>query len=84
MEATYCLWLSTNENSILANGEGGIMPGPGEWGVICKSDPRWNTTQRNNFIDGLWGCQEMYDYIKEKEKELGTPPADCRIWCMKD
>ena len=59
------------------------MPAPGTWSVHSDKDPRWNARGTSNFIDGIFGCEECDNHIRQCKELYGDPPEDCKCSWMK-
>jgi len=57
---------------------------PGSWWISSQSDPRWNGGGRSEEVGGFELPKEAREFVQQKEKELGDPPADVSWGYWKD
>ena len=58
---------------------------PGTWTVSSVIDPRWDGSGRvDDLVITAGHPQEVQDFVKMKEEELGERPADLFLEMKKD
>jgi hypothetical protein len=57
---------------------------PASWCIDSKSDPRWDSSGRTEWLVCFGLCPEAEAAIEELKKQYGEPPVDLEYAIMKD